>query len=424
MSTRNSKHLVFIGIILCTVLLVGFLVSSKPAPPLKPKQETVWTVDVEPLHKVDRAPELELIGEVESTQRSLLTSRVNTSVTTTPFLAGSSFQQGDVLLQMDAVEVEALLIQRRADVMELNAAINEAKARHEANLASLKTEQTMLELSQKAYDRQQRLRQNNVTSEERSETALSALYQQQLAVTNRKLSVDNFINTLHQLEARLQRAQAQLTLAELDMAQTQLQAPYAGKVVAVHVAVGERVRPGDPLIELVATDSLEVKAQIPDRWVPEVRAMLQNEGKASAYADVYGIQVLMTLERIAAAANSGTGGINVYLSPADGEDLPLGKPVELHVKLPQKQDAYTVQLSAIYGDDRIYLISEESRLQAVTINRLGRYRDKDGLEGVIFTGKDLKEGAQVITTQLPKAVTGLKVQSRQHAVSTATNAEG
>ena len=422
MSTRKTKHLVFIGIVIGTILLVGFLVSSKPAPPLKPKQETVWTVDVEPLQKVDRSPELELIGEVESTERSLLTSRSNTTVIATPYLAGRSFHKGDILLELDAVEVEALLTQRRADVMELTAAIDEAKVRHEANLESLKTEQTMLELSQKAYDRQLRLRQNNVTSEERSDTALSALYQQKLTVTNRKLSVDNYVNTLSQLQARQQRAQAQLTLAELDMAQTRLLAPYDGRVVAVNVAIGERVRPGDPLIELVATDSLEVKAQIPDRWVPQIQGMLQAEAQASAFADVYGKQVRLNLERIAAAANISTGGIDAYFRPLLGEDLPLGKPVELHVMLPQQQNAFTVQLSAIYGDDRIYLVNDESRLQAATIERLGRYRDKEGHERVIFAGAELHEGAQVITTQLPKAVTGLKVQPRQQ-IAAAANSE-
>jgi len=391
---------------------MGFLASSKPAPPLKPKQETVWTVDVEPLKKVDQSPELELIGEVESTERSLLTSRSKTSVVATPYLAGRSFHKGDILLALDAAEVEAQLIQRRADVKELSAAIDEAKVRHEANLASLKTEQTMLELSQKAYDRQLRLRQNNVTSEERSDTALSALYQKKLTVTNRKLSVDNFVNTLSQLQARRQRAQAQLSLVQLDMAQTRLLAPYDGRVVAVNVAIGEQVRPGDPLIELVATNSLVVKAQIPYRWVPQIQGMLQAAVQASAFADVFGKQIKLNLVRIAAAANISTGGIDAYFMPTQEEDLPLGKTVELRVILPQKQNAFTVQLSAIYDDNRIYLINDESRLQAVAIDRLGRYRDKKGHERVIIAGTALNEGAQVITTQLPKAVTGLKVQPR------------
>ncbi|WP_020406944.1 efflux RND transporter periplasmic adaptor subunit [Hahella ganghwensis] len=421
MIKNNAKHFLVIGIVGLTILLITYLVSSRPTPPVKPKQETVWTVDTERLSRVDRSPELDLIGEVESTQQALITSRSNTTVTATPFLAGRDFRQGDILVRLDDVEVGASLIQRQADVQELKAAIAEARARHQANLETLETEETLLSLTRKAYERQQRLMKNQVTSEERSDTALSALHQQELAVTNRRLSVNNFINSLAQLEARLKRAEAQLTLAQLDMAQTALKAPFDGRVVTMRVATGERVRPGDPLIELVASDSLEVRAQIPDKWVPQIRNMVNQNSQVSAYAIIYGEQVELKLSRIAAAANPATGGIDIYLSPVSNTQLPLGKPIDLHVKLPYQEDAFTVPLSAIYGDNRIFVVNAESRLQATTIQRLGRYRDESGKERVIFTGPELKNGQAVVITQLPKAVTGLKIRSRQEAAKPTTS---
>ncbi|OZG71864.1 hypothetical protein BTA51_17805 [Hahella sp. CCB-MM4] len=416
MKSNKSKHLIVSGFVGLTIVLIAYLVSSKPTPPVKPKQETVWTVDTERLTRVDRSPELDLIGEIESTQRTLITSRSSSTVTATPFLAGREFHQSDILLRLDDVEVGATLTQRQADVQELEAAIAEARANHQANQEALKTEETLLALARKAYERQQRLIKNKVTSEERSDNALSALHQQELSVTNRRLSVNNFTNTLAQLEARLKRAKAQLTLAQLDMEQTALKAPFDGRVVALKVAIGERVRSGDPLIELVALDSLEVRAQIPDKWVPQIRSMMSDNDTASAYALVYGQELQLTMDRIAAAANTSTGGIDIYLHPQNTDSLPLGKPIDLHVKLPHQENAFTVPLSAIYGDDRVYIVNEESRLQAVTINRLGRYRDDNGRERVIFTAPEIDEGQSVVTTQLPKAVTGLKIKSRQDSV--------
>jgi RND family efflux transporter MFP subunit len=419
MSTSKVKHLVVFLIIAATIVTIIYLIKSRPEAPTKPEQETVWTVNVVPLDYSNRSPELNVLGIVESVQNTLMTSRVNTSITSTPVLAGSAVTKGDIILTMDPVEVSVVLTERQADVTELAAQVEEENLIHRANQQNLKTEQNLLDLSEKALARQKRLAKNNVTSQERLDTAEVALQQQKLILANRQLSVSNHQNRLNQLNARLERAKAQLTLAELDMEQTQLKAPFDGWVVSLRVAAGNRVRSGDPLIELVANDSLEVKAQIPDRWIPGIQQIIavgrntSNDFNTNAYGDFFGQQIGLQLERLAASVTTGTGGVDAYFRPAQDNPLLLGKAVSMRVILPAVSDAYALPVSAIYGYDRIYLVDPDMRLQAARILRLGRYQDKRAAEWVIFSAKDLQPGSKVITTQLPNAVSGLKVKIRE-----------
>jgi len=437
MSASKLKHLLVVVVIVCTAAIITYLLKSKPEPPTKPEQETAWTVNVMPLEYVDRAPELNLLGTVESVQNTLITSRVNTTVTATPALAGSLVKQGDILIKLDPVEVNVVLTQRQADVNELSALIAVQNQTHKANLSSLKTEKNLLRLAENALARQKSLVKNNVTSKERLDNAEVALQQQNLALTNRQLSVNNHQNRLNQLQARLQRAQAQLTLAELDMAQTELSAPFDGWVISVHVAAGNRVRNGEPLIELVARDSLEVRAQVPNRWVPIIQQMLaannpqqeqaedQDQGReqgqsktqpnagASAIAEIFGQPTQLQLHRLSAAASASTGGIDAFFRPSQGNHLLLGKAVSLRVSLPEFSQAFALPVSAIYGFDRIYRVDENERLAAATITRTGRFQGEDDAEWILFAAEDLKPGDLIITTQLPNAVTGLKVKRRE-----------
>ena len=422
MSVSKAKHFIVLLIIAGTISAIAYLTISKPVTPTKPIQETAWTVNVTSLQYTERAPELNVLGRVESVQKTLITSRVSTTVTKTPVLAGNFFEKGSVILELDRVEVAVLLTQRQADVRELSALVKEEYLRHKSNQEILQTEKKLLELAKKALTRQQRLVKNNVTSQERLDNAEIALQRQQLTVTNRTLIVSNHRNKLDQLAARLDRAKAQLTLAELDMGQTGLKAPFDGWVISLRVASGNRVRSGDPLIELIAAGSMEVRAQIPDRWIPKIKQLMASENRDSkaastrAYTHIFGERIDFELDRLAAAASTTTGGVDAYFRPVTGNPLILDKSISLHVLLPMISNSFALPVSSVYGYDRIYTVrytvTAEQRLQPARIERLGRFQDASKAEWLIVTGPDLHPGINVITTQLSNAVSGLKVKIR------------
>lgn len=70
-------------------------------------------------------------------------------------------------------------------------------------------------------------------------------------------------------EARVQVAKADFDIAELRMQQASIKAPFAGRVVRLHVAEGEYVRAGQPLATVI--DSSQLIAELPvDRRAQKV----------------------------------------------------------------------------------------------------------------------------------------------------------
>lgn len=419
-SPRKSRAPLLIGLacLAITATLAYWLISSKPTPPVKESQETAWLVDTETLKPRNIAPELTLLGTVQSNGLALISSRINADVLETPFLVGSAVEAGDILLRLEPTDARATLSQREADVQDLNARIAEEKLRQESDLNSLETEKQLVALAEKSLSRQNQLTRSKVSSEERRDTAETALAQQKLALANRTLSVANHRNRLTQLEAQLKRAEALLQLAELDFAQTELKAPFAGRITALHTAPGNRVRIGDRLIELLAENSLEVVAQVPNRWVGALQDTLRNDQEAVAYADVFGRRVPLSLERLAASANERTAGVNAFFSAQEEAGLILGKSINVTLELPALPGVFSAPQSALYGDDRIFVVEEE-RLKPARIERQGRYRTADG-ERLLFTSDELQAGQLLVTTQLPNAVSGLKVRLRESAPETQT----
>lgn len=63
------------------------------------------------------------------------------------------------------------------------------------------------------------------------------------------------------------RAQAQVELAREQAAQCKIDAPFAGRIVKLHVRPYQGVAVGQPLVEMVATGPLKVRVNAPSRWL-------------------------------------------------------------------------------------------------------------------------------------------------------------
>lgn len=63
-------------------------------------------------------------------------------------------------------------------------------------------------------------------------------------------------------EARYSAALANFEIAQLNVRDCQVRAPFAGQIAAIHVGLGETVMRGSPLIRLAATDTLITRATI------------------------------------------------------------------------------------------------------------------------------------------------------------------
>jgi HlyD family secretion protein len=411
---KNKKWLP-LAILGVTLLIVFLLIKTKPAPILATNVERSWTVEVEETLLQQAAPQLALLGSTESPSSTQLTSALVSDVQEVPAREGDRVEQNQVLVVLDPEDFRLQLSQRTAEVEELQALIQSEKYRHQSDVASLENDKALRDLAKREVERQQRLQQNKLTSEERLDAALGSLQQRELTLKARELGVRDHGNRLRQLQARLNRAQAQLDKAQLDLDRTQIRAPFAGIISAVHAAPGDRVNAGQPLVEMYDNQRLEVRAQIPDRWITATRRALAAQQPVTATGDIQGQTISLTLDRLSGRVNERSGGVDGLFTVA-GTDLPplIGRTLSLQMALPPLDQVYTAPISSLYGSDQLYLV-QDGRLQAKRIELLGHYITEHNQQRMIFAPGDIGVGTQFIVTQLPQAISGLKVDVRKQA---------
>lgn len=402
-------------IMLVAVAVVALLWMSKPQPPKVESQEKAWLVDTETIVVSANHPHLSLLGKVTSPFNARLSTVISADVGSVPAREGHQVTKGQVLISLDKREINSRVQQRQADVAELSALRKAESNRFSADQRSLIEEQRLLKVAKDALARQQRLKSANLVAQERLEQAESDLAQRALLVSARQQAVDDHPNRLNQLNARLKRANAALKDAMLDLERSDIKSPFNGLVTDILVAPGERVQVGQVVAGVYDSQQLEVRAQLPDKFLAIVRASLSRGESVTATSHYQGTQVELTLNRIAGQTNASAGGVDAYFTPLENVTLlTLNSTLKLNVALPALDNTVTLPVSALYGTNRVYRITDE-RIEAVTINVLGNQADAEGKTRVIIDKGALRDGERIVTTQLPSAITGMKVQLRENA---------
>lgn len=393
--------------------VIGFLILRATAPESPPMAvgERVWRVNTETVTPATLAPSLSLYGHVTTPRTANLRAAVEADVLETPGEEGRRVEAGQVLVRLDDREIGLLVTQREADVADIRAQISAERLRNARDREALKHDEALLEIAWRNVERAQDLLSRNLGSQSALDEARRAHELQALAVNARRLALEDFQARLAQLEARARRAEALLEDARLDLERTRVRAPFAGRVSRLAVAPGDRVRIGDPLATLFDADALEVRARIPALYLPVVRRGLDAGEPLSARGEIDGEHVVLELSRLAGEAPAtGAGVEGLFRITEGGEHAPLGRFLTVHLRLPEAADVVALPFEALYGIDRVYRI-EEGRMRAITVERRGEWLDDNGRERVLVYSPEIRDGDRLVTTRLPNALDGLRVET-------------
>jgi multidrug efflux pump subunit AcrA (membrane-fusion protein) len=407
---RRSPKTVPIIAIVVTVLLIIIFKLAQPEPPVKTKEEKSWTVQTHQLVEGVKSPQLELYGQVESPYTATITAYINADVLSLDVKEGEEVSKGQLLIKLDELDVKLILDQRLSDVAELEASIESEKNRHNNDLASLKLEKSLVALAEKKLAREEKTSKSNLTSQSSFDTQKQALQNQKLALKARQLSVTNHPARLAQLEAKLAHKRALAQQAETDLQRATVLSPFDGIVLSTSVSPGERVRPGEELLQLYSTENIELRAQLPQKHVDTVKDALARELELTAQVMTAHRNIDVLLHRVSGAmAETGVGVDALFeIKAEDADYFTMGEVLEVVLELPAIHGVYSIPVSSIYGTNRIYTVDKD-RLVAVKVEKSGT-QIKDGKQYILVRSDKLKPGDEVITTQLPHAMTGLKVE--------------
>jgi RND family efflux transporter MFP subunit len=266
------------------------------------------------------AGEVAVPGTVQARKRAALSARVPASVTELPYQEGQRVQAGAVVVRLD------------------DAALRAAVAAAEAGLAAAE-----------------------------SDLARTKALLEKGAATPRELE---------QMTAAASGARAQLTAARDSLSYTALRAPFAGRVAARRVNLGDVVNPGMPLIEIEGQGGLELRATVE----AELAATLHPGSKVKAVVDGQPGPLTATVTAIAPSGDPTTHRFELKADLPGASGLRAGLFARLLVPGVAADPRLTVPAAALFergGLTGLFVVSEgKARLRWVAAGA----RDGDPVE--------------------------------------------
>ncbi|WP_309043995.1 efflux RND transporter periplasmic adaptor subunit [Marinobacter sediminicola] len=401
-----SKRIIPAIILAVGVLGFLFLKVTRPEPAPVSATERSWRVQVQLVEPTVHTPVLPLYGEVVAPEQMLVVASMAGRISERPVAEGQRVSAGDLLVALDTQDVEPVLAQAKAQVADLEAQIRSEQVRHRNDQAALKSEQAILANAHRQLERTRSLVDRNLASRESLEGVTDGAARAELTLSIRQRAIDEHPARLQSLEARLAQAEAALATTQRDADRSRVVAPFDGVVTDVLVALGDQVSKHQKLLSVYAIEGLELRARVPDLYRAELMSALAKGKNLYAYSDQR--EIRFRLERFAGISDP--AGTEAILALAgDSAGLRPGALLPVILERPERSQTVAIPFSALYGASNVYLMADDSRMQRVSVERVGEALSANGERRLLVAGEALKPGAQLIITHLPNALTGLKV---------------
>jgi membrane fusion protein, multidrug efflux system len=218
--------------------------------------------------------------------------RIAGTVTAVSVGSNWSVEAGQLLLQLDPRDYQVKLDQAQAQLERARQTVDQLRAEYGATVSSLALSQQRLRQAELDFSRAEKLNTAGVVardSYDRMDTALRvARADRDLAehrVEQARAALGSDPEAANPYDTALvHEAQAAVEAAQLDLAYTDVRAPFAGTVVNKHAEVGDRVQLGQPLMSIVPPSArLYVTANFKETQLGDLRLGQEAEIEADIY---------------------------------------------------------------------------------------------------------------------------------------------
>ncbi len=328
--------------------------------------------------RVIRAPASEtypVYGRLVARQMGVISARVRGAVGVMRVQVGDRVSKGDVIAELISDTLQSHRELKQAELVEYTARVRTARAQ----VALVKQE----------LGRLRRLRRSAAFSQARFE--------------DKRHDVTRVASVLAEANAKVDQAQAELKMANIELDYATVRAPFAGVVSKRHTDIGAYLSVGSPVVTMINDHTLEVEAEVPsirlrglDRGT-EVMVEFEDRRKFTA-----------TVRAIVPEENPLTRTRTVRFKPdfgANGQRVAVNQAVVLTIPTGPTRDLVTVHKDAILqrgGGPVVYVIRDNQASQRrVELGQAfaGRFEVRDGLkpgEMVVIRGIErLRPGQRV-----------------------------
>lgn len=331
------------------------LIAIAPLPALAQGQsETFVVVDkvrMEPLNQT-----IPIIGRLVPRQAGVVAALTRGAVAELKVDVGDRVEKGQVIaiLATDRLHWERKL--RAAEVSQASAALKTARAR--------------VDLVMQVLKRLEGLRKSAAFSQARQD--------------DKRLEAATATSAVAEASAAVERAVANLKIAEIQVRNARILAPYPGVVSYRHTEVGSYLNVGSSVVTLIDDGSLEIEADVPAERVSGL-----TPGKPVSFRLDGKLMLAATVRAVVPEENPLTRTRTVRFTPSFGKSqvgLAASQGVTLQIPVGVARDVLSVHKDAILnrkGRTVVFVVEDNmARLRPVTLGEAvgGRFEVIDGLK--------------------------------------------
>ncbi len=318
-----------------------------------------------------------VIGRLMARQSGVVAARTGGAVAEIKVTVGDRMKKGEVVAILDRDRVRATRELRATEVAQAEAAIATSKAQFDYVTQEMK--------------RLEGLRRSAAFSQARFEDKRQEVVKAKSATAEK--------------QAALLRARVNLKMADIELRDSEIRAPYAGVVSIRHIEVGAYVGVGQSVITLIDDEHLEIEAAVPAERIsglaPGTPIAFQLVGTSSAEAVV---------RAVVPEENPLTRTRTVRFTPrfnGDHKYLATNQSVTLHIPAGPTRTVVTVHKDAV-------LNRSEGALVFVVVNGVARPRPVrlgEAVGGRFEVIDGLKPGEKVVVRGNERLRPGQKVRA-------------
>ncbi|MFY0542664.1 efflux RND transporter periplasmic adaptor subunit [Brevibacillus sp. H7] len=265
-----------LGLLLSVVIVLAGC-TGQQAPVETAEQNKPVPVQVDTVKKGSVATRSGVTGKLAPNQEVALTPKVSGKIVQLNVALGQQVQKGQVLFSLDKNDLMNSVRQAEAQYQVALANLKQSDANAAQSLQQAKNGLTQAEQglkdAQRNEQRMAELFNQGAISAQQYEQAKTALTNAQTAYENAKqaLATAQQRTGVAVMEASVEQARVALQNAREQLANTTVTSPISGYVAAVNGTVGEMASPQQPVVIVVNTNPLIVKANLSEAEISSVK---------------------------------------------------------------------------------------------------------------------------------------------------------
>jgi RND family efflux transporter MFP subunit len=364
--------------------------SDRPAKPV-----AVTPVQRDPVRR-----SVDVVGTLTAVDQVTVSSEADGTVRAILADLGDRVTAGQVLVRLDNERQQYAFQQQQAALARTLAQYGATDPRNlpePENTPDVRRAIAELAQAKSSFNRASELSKREVLSKQDFDDA-------QVGLQTKQAGYEVALQNARNLRASIQASEAAMKLAERQLRDTEIRAPFDGYIEKRLINLGELVKEQMPVMAIVRLDPLKATAEIPERMAPWI-----DDGRpVELHVDAYpGRAFTGKVTRISPAVNTTTRAFpfEAVVPNADGALKP-GTFARIHVESAKVDEVLTLPFAALqyrYGVNRVFVVSgDKLEMRELQVGeRLGdRIEVTGGVkpgERVALTDVETLNGGELVT---------------------------